>query len=89
MERYAAHQILTEHLPVRDRRWLWLRWRCDRCPELYPCQLRRGALAELAAGIPEPFAAEPWWQRRFRRLVVNAARPNSLAGGRDEQPRPG
>jgi hypothetical protein len=64
IERPEAHRILTEHFPRRDPRWLWLRWRCDCCPERYPCLLRRGALAELAAGIPEPAAGSRW--RRLR-----------------------
>jgi hypothetical protein len=65
--RYEAHRVLTEHLPVRDRRRLWLRWRCANCPERYPCLARRAALDELAAGIRDRLAPTPWWQRLFHR----------------------
>jgi hypothetical protein len=66
-ERVEAHRILTEHLPERDRRWLWLRWRCATCGQPYPCLLRRRALAELAAGIRELRVPPPSWRHRFHR----------------------
>jgi hypothetical protein len=67
MERVEAHRILTEHAPEPDPRWLWLRDRCSHCWERYPCVLRRGALAELAAGIRDRLAPEPRWLRLFHR----------------------
>ncbi len=78
MERVEAYRILTEHLPVHDRRWLWLRRRCEQCPERWPCLARRAALDELVAGIADRLAPRPWWQRLFHRSpVLNAARPDT------------
>ena len=74
-ERVEAHRILTEHLPERDRRWLWLRWRCATCGQSYPCALRRNALFELAAGIGELRRSAPSWLRRFHRpAAINRGR---------------
>ena len=69
-ERVEAHRILTEHLPERDHRWLWLRWRCDTCGQRYPCRMRRHALTELAAGIRDRPAPAPSWRRRIHRQVA-------------------
>jgi hypothetical protein len=60
VERYEAHRILTQHLPVRDGRWLWLRHRCRRCAAAYPCLFREGALLELAGGAGAPPNTAPW-----------------------------
>jgi hypothetical protein len=49
MERTEAHRVLTEHLPVPDRRWLGWRLRCADCGTRYPCATRQAALDELAA----------------------------------------
>jgi hypothetical protein len=81
-ERVEAHRILTEHLPERDRRWLWLRWRCATCGQPYPCLLRRSALAELAAGIRDlRVPATSSWLNRFQGLR-RFHRPSPMNRGR-------
>ncbi len=57
MERTEAHQVLTEHLPVTDWRWLGLRRRCVQCGLSYPCGTQRTALNLLAAR-----GAVRWWE---------------------------
>jgi hypothetical protein len=82
MERIEAHRILTGHLAERDRRWLWLRYRCANCGGRYPCASRTAALAELTAGIPNraPLA----WIRRLRQHLEEHAAQAAAARGSTE-----
>jgi hypothetical protein len=59
VERFEAHRVLVEHLPVWDWRWLWLRARCRECGERHPCPLRSAALDELAGRDGPGYRA--WW----------------------------
>jgi hypothetical protein len=68
MERVEAHQVLVEHLPRRDPRWLWLRYVCRACGGRHPCAERVAALDELAGQ----------WSRGFDRLRLGE---RSLSSG--------
>ncbi len=59
MERVEAHQVLVEHLPRRDPRWLWLPYRCRACGNSHPCAKRVAALDELAG--PTGPGYRTWW----------------------------
>ncbi len=57
MDRVAAHRVLTQHLPVKDWRWLGFRRRCIQCGRCYPCATQKAALDVLAAR-----GALRWWE---------------------------
>ncbi len=57
MDRVEARRVLTEHLPMKDWRWLSLRSRCVQCGRRYPCAVQKAALDMLAVR-----GALRWWE---------------------------